>query len=160
MDENQDFEEFTLTLSGTGIDIRRVVSRQKAAIIMNVILGLEPATSESAIHIGQQADTTNAGKISLREFLDKVAATKKSDQIVAIGQYMAIYEGLATFSRDDVKARFPTAREPLPKNFPRDFGTAIKAGMIAEDHKQAGQYYVTKTGIQAIERHFKAPKNS
>ncbi|MGC4025216.1 MAG: hypothetical protein QM744_08730 [Mesorhizobium sp.] len=95
-------------------------------------------------------------EVSLREFLDDAKATTKPDQIVAIGQYMAVQEGKDTFSRDDIKARFQSARERLPSNFPRDFSTAIGKGMIAEDHAKSGQYYVTKTGAQAVERRFGA----
>ncbi len=95
-------------------------------------------------------------KVSLREFLDDSKATTKPDQIVTIGHYMAVHEGKDTFSRDEIKVRFQAARERLPANMPRDFSTAISKGMIAQDHAKSGQYYVTKKGVQALERRFGA----
>lgn len=160
MAENQASEEFQLTLSGAGIDIRLAVSPQKAALIMNVIMGMQPADAEHSPGFSEPKSAAASVRVSLREFLDGVKASKKLDQIVAIGHYMGTHEGQATFSRDQVKTRFAAAREPMPSNFSRDFGNAIKSGMIAEDHKQAGHYYVTKTGIHALERHFGSPNKS
>ncbi|TIN27660.1 hypothetical protein [Mesorhizobium sp.] len=113
---------------------------------------------------GVTSQTHNVGgpagpaRVSLREFLDEARAATKPDQIVAIGHYMALHGRKDTFSRDDIKAHFQSARERLPSNFPRDFSTAISKGMIAEDHAKTGQYYVTKTGVQAVERRFGAQR--
>lgn len=154
MAEDQGTEEFIVALSGVGIDIKRAITPEKAAVIMNVIMGVESIVGENDLGASRPTRAAGAAKTSLREFLDDVKAMKKPDQVVAIGHYIGMYEGHATFTRDNIKARFAAAREPMPSNFPRDFATAIKAGMIAEDHKQAGHYYVTKTGIHAVERRF------
>ncbi|WNJ92924.1 hypothetical protein [Bosea sp. 685] len=146
---------FSITLTGPGISIEREVSANKVAAIMGIIIGSSP--SEAVI-----TSTSNIGgiakpeKVSLREFLDEAKAITKPDQIVAIGHYMAVHEGKDIFSREDIKARFQSARERLPSNFPRDFNVAISKAMIADDHLKSGHYYVTKTGIQAVERHFGA----
>jgi len=71
---------------------------------------------------------------------------------------MEKHEGKETFVREDIKARFQSARERLPANFPRDFSVAIGKGLIAEDHTNGGYYYVTKKGVQAVERQFEAQK--
>jgi hypothetical protein len=149
--ENETKETFIVSLTGAGIDVKREVDASKLALVMSVIMGSEPL-AEVAFRVPQVDGSFGPAKISLREFLDDTKATRKPDQIAAIGHYMAVYEGKNTFSRDDIKARFQSAREPLPSNFPRDFSTAIGKGMIAEDHVKAGQYYVTKTGVQAVER--------
>jgi hypothetical protein len=153
--ENQSQETFTISLSGSGIDIKREVSANKLAAVMSVIMG--PDTPEAS-PARAPVDGGSAGltKLSLREFLDSVKATTKPDQIVAIGQYMAAHERKDTFSRDDIKVRFQSARERLPSNFPRDFSTAIGKGLIAEDHAKTGQYYVTSKGMQAVETRFGA----
>lgn len=160
MGYKQTSEEFIIALSGAGIDIKRAISPHKAAVIMSVVMGAEPVVDERGLGSSRPNGAAEAAKMSLQEFLDAVKATKKRDQIVAIGHYMGVHEGQVTFSREHIKARFAAAREPIPKNFPRDFGTAIKAGMIAEDHKQSGHYYVTKTGIHAIERRFGPPNKN
>lgn len=155
MPGNESQETFTVSLTGAGIDIRREVSASKLALVMSIIMGNDPpqgATFRESNINGSAGPT----RVSLREFLDDAKATTKPDQIVAIGHYIAVHDGKDTFSRDDIKARFQSARERLPSNFPRDFNTAIGKGMIAEDHAKSGQYYVTKTGAQAVERHFGA----
>jgi hypothetical protein len=150
-------EVFTVTLTGAGIDIKREVSANKLALVMSVIMGSDRPEGESSrpADVGESAGSV---KVSLREFLDDAKATTKPDQIVTIGHYIAVHEGNDTFSRDDIKARFQSARERLPSNFPRDFNVAISKAMVAEDHLKAGRYYVTKTGVQAIERRFGAQK--
>lgn len=155
MSANESQETFTVSLMGSGIDIKREVSANKLALIMNIIMGNDPseAMSFQTPNVGAPA---KPARVSLREFLDGAKATTKPDQIVAIGHYMAVYEDKDTFLREDIKARFQSARERLPSNFPRDFSTAIGKGMIAEDHAKRGQYYVTKTGAQAVEQRFGA----
>jgi hypothetical protein len=148
-------ETFTVSITGSGVEFKREVDANRLALILTVVMGGElydPSIS-SRVNIHMRAEPA---KISLREFLNEVKATTKPDQIVAIGQYMASHEGKETFSRDEIKSRFQSAREPLPANFPRDFGAAIGKGMIAEDHAAAGQYYVTKTGAEVVSRQFGA----
>ena len=158
MVETQVEEVFTVTISGIGIDIKRGVSAQKVAAVLNVIMGTEPSAT-AGTPLSLPSTGAGASRVSLREFLDSVGAATKPDQIVTIGHYLSVHEGKETFSRDDIKARFSSARERMPSNFPRDFGAAIKAAMIAEDHAHPGQYYVTNTGLQAVERRFGTQKS-
>lgn len=155
MPENEIKETFTVSLAGAGIDIKREVSATKLALVLSVVMGNDPPEGAARRELNA-GGLVGLAKVSLREFLDDAKVATKPDQIVAIGHYMAVHEGKDTFSRDDIKARFQSARERQPSNFPRDFGTAISRGMIAEDHAKAGQHYVTKTGAQAVERRFGA----
>ncbi|MER9237874.1 hypothetical protein [Mesorhizobium sp. M0633] len=155
MADNEGLEQFTLTLKGNGVEIKREISPDQFAAIMSVVIGRDMSASNTST-ASTGAPVELPVKISLREFLDEVKAVRKPDQIVAIGHYIGLHEGQPTFSREDIKDRFAAAREPMPSNFPRDFGVAIKAGAIAGAHQKAGHYYVTKTGIQAVDRHFGA----
>jgi hypothetical protein len=147
-------EKFELKLVGAGIEITRKIDHQTAAEVMALVLGARPVASANEKTPAQAETEISQPQVSLREFLDEVNARRKPDQIVAIGHYLSTYGSQPTFSRDDVKMRFSAAKEPMPKNFPRDFGLAIKAGMIAPAHQQAGYFYVTKSGIQSVERRF------
>jgi hypothetical protein len=152
---NESDETFTVSVTGAGVDIKREVSVARLTLIMSVVMGSDPP--QGGVLQGPSAsESSKSTKVSLREFLDETKAATKPDQIVAIGHYISAHEGKDTFSRDDIKARFQSARERLPANFPRDFNTAISKAMIAEDHLKAGQYYVTKKGLQAVERRFGA----
>ncbi|WP_157727427.1 hypothetical protein [Stappia sp. ES.058] len=156
MEEAQDSSEaFELTLSGSGISIQRKVNSATAAHIMHLVLGGTPAPGlGNAAPTGAPSASSEA-PVSLREYLDEVNASKKPDQIVAIGHFMSLHEGLTAFSKDDIKSRFSLAKEPMPANFPRDFNLALKSGAIAPAHQNAGYFYVTKSGIGLVQNSFK-----
>lgn len=155
MPDDKNEETFIVSVVGFGVDIKREVSAEKLALVMSVVMGTQLPVGLSPQEFNADGNI-NPTKVSLREFLDEAKATTKPDQIVAIGQYMSVHEGKDVFTRDEIKSRFQSARERLPSNFPRDFGTAIAKGLIAEDHAEGGKYYVTKKGIQAVERRFVA----
>lgn len=149
-------EKFNLKISGDGINIERQIDNRTLAAILALAIGSQQS-GDATSPIQRVIDVTNLlpeNPVSLREFLDKVGASRKPDQIVAIGHFITQYENQPDFSRDEIRSRFSLAHEPMPKNFSRDLKLAIKAGMIAEVHQKPGYYYVTKTGISAIERHF------
>ena len=92
--------------------------------------------------------------MSLREHLTATEAKRNPDKILAIADYLERIEGLHGFSKDDIKARFRTAGESPPGNFPRDFSWTVSNGWIAEDAQTKGQFYVTRTGQSAVEAGF------
>ncbi|MEQ8387374.1 MAG: hypothetical protein RLP16_05430 [Alphaproteobacteria bacterium] len=150
-------EEYELKLTGNGVSLEKKIGQRAAMQIIAAAMGQavpdlveKPLDAEASV----QPDMT----LSIREFLDQVSASKKRDQIVAIGHYLCNTLAQRDFSRDEVKQRFSDAKEPMPANFPRDFGAAAKAGMIAEAHQKSGRYYVTKTGMQAVKNGFGKPK--
>ena len=73
---------------------------------------------------------------------------------------MCEIEGQGDFSRDDIRSRFITAREPPPGNFGRDFAVAERNGWIAEVHGKKNRYYVTAKGAQAINNNFSNGKGA
>ena len=152
---------YNLSISGLGIDVDRMIDGQTLAGIMALVMGADKTVADVTASTGASAPSTDGVvvKVSLREFLDEVRATRKPDQIVAIGHYITQFQGQADFSRDEVKAQFSVAREPMPANFPRDFALAVRAGMLAEVHGKQGRYYVTKTGLGAMKSKFSKDKD-
>jgi hypothetical protein len=76
--------------------------------------------------------------------------------MTVIGYYLLETEsGKETFSLAELKKGFENAKEPFGKNPTRDINKAIKLGWIAEKEKDS--YYITGTGIQAIENTFPKP---
>ena len=157
MSENENSaEEFDLSISGDGINVERKIDSKTLAAILALAIGTQRA-DDATSPIPRDVDVTSPLPeipMSLREYLDKVGASRKPDQIIAIGHFISHYEHQSDFSRDEIRSRFSIAREPMPKNFSRDINLAIKAGMLAKVHQKPGYYYVTKAGISAIERHF------
>lgn len=151
---------FSLHLSGDGISVEQQIERRVALQIVQIIMGGE--LTNLAPEPGTRAETRPLGSISLslREYLDKVGALKKPDQITTIAHYICEFEALDDFGRDDIRSRFLTAREPLPGNFGRDFGVALKTGWIAEVHGKKNRFYVTAKGTQAISNNFASGRNA
>ncbi len=155
-------ETYKVTVIGDGMSVERSVDQTAARQILNVILGGQAAPFARSSGRAVDADVLGpesvaggeATRISLREFIEDCGAQRNPDQILAIGEYMNRHEGAQDFGRDEVKARFRTAGEPVPGNYPRDFAWTIKNGWIAEDPTNAGRFYVTKKGKDAIAQKF------
>jgi hypothetical protein len=151
---------FSLKLTGEGINVDRQIDHRAALQVLQVVMaGGDPiATTLPSSNVKSDPRSSNEAALSLREYLDKVGATKKPDQIATIAHYISQHEGQGDFGRDDIRLRFSSAREPLPGNFARDFGAALKAGWIAEVHGNKNRFYVTAKGTQAINSGFAGEK--
>ena len=152
---------FSLRLSGDGISIEQQIDQRTALQIVQVVMGGgAPAAAPQSIGAKPDARSPDGVSLSLREYLDKIGASKKPDQITTIAQFVCEIEGQGDFSRDDIRSRFITAREPPPGNFGRDFAVAERNGWIAEVHGKKNRYYVTAKGAQAINNNFSNGKGA
>jgi hypothetical protein len=150
---------FSLRLSGDGINIEQQIEQRMALQIVQVVMGgggPAPVLPGAATN----ARAAEGASLSLREYLDEIGAKKKSDQITTIAQFVCEIEGQGDFSREDIRSRFITAREPPPANFGRDFAVAEKNGWVAEVHGKKNRYYVTQKGAQAIKNNFSNGKGA
>lgn len=149
--------KFALKLSGDGINVDREIDRDIALRVLNIVLGDRGTIAPTGTHGGRTVTGSNGRvPLSLREYLDEAQPTRKPDQIVTIAHFVCEHEGAEDFSREEVRSRFPAAREPIPANFARDFAWTLKNGWIAEVPGKNGRYYVTAKGIQAVESRFSA----
>lgn len=148
-------EEFRLQISGPGLDVDRMISGAIAAAVLATAMAPRPSDGrEVNLSTLDACASAFPSTTSLREYLDEVGAKKKTDLIVAIGSFLLKIERQTDFSRDDIRARFSSAREPMPRNFSRDFNQTLKDALIAEVHQKPDYFYVTKTGMNAVENHF------
>jgi len=146
---------FSLRLSGEGINIEQQIEQRLALQVVHVVMGGgAPLASPSSAAASAESRSADRVSLSLREYLDKIGASKKPEQITTIAHYICEIEGQADFSRDDIRSRFITAREPPPGNFGRDFAVALRNGWIAEVHGKKSRFYVTAKGTQAINSNF------
>jgi len=130
--------------------------------VVQVVMGGGAPTVTSLSTLVSKGDVRSANGVplSLRECLDKIGASKKPELITTIAHFICHYERQDDFSRDDVRSRFLTAREPLPRNFGRDFAVALTRGWIAEVHGKKSRFYVTAKGAQAINDNFSNGKGA
>lgn len=147
---------FKVTIEGDGLAIVREIDANALRRVLHVVLGGNDALDATLNGRAGPQTEPSVPQTSLREFLTASGAKRHPDKMVAIGHYMELHEGRSGFSKDDIKARFRSAGEAPPGNFPRDFAIALKSGWIAEDAKNPGQLYVTRSGQSAIEDHFNA----
>lgn len=155
MENEQDL--YVVSVKGDGITVEKSVPAAVARQVMNVIMGgaalgggIAPGKQEAAPGTVGSASR----RLSLREFLEEAQAKRNPDKVVAIAEYLLVFEEQELFTRDDVKGRFRLAGEAAPGNFPRDFAWAVTNGWIAEDVKSPGSFYVTQKGRNAIENKF------
>lgn len=153
---------FSLRLSGEGISLEQEVDQRVALQVLQVVMGGGSPVVPNFSSASSKGDVRSAEgvSLSLREYLDKVGASKKPDQITTIAHYVCEYEKQEDFSRDDLRSRFLTAREPPPGNFGRDFSVALRNGWIAEVHGKKNRFYVTAKGAQAINNNFSNGKGA
>lgn len=188
-------EDFTLTLEGDGITVKRSVDRATALEILNSVLAprthqdgpMPPAGSnvepdEKAIHRPPSRGLPPAvapqrsyppppppppqmpapppeKPLSLREYVNEFEPKTNAQIILCIAQFLAMHESLDRFKRDQIKPKFPAAGEAPPKNYARDFQTAIDKGWIGSDPMDKSLFFVTRTGEQQLKTGFKGKRN-
>jgi hypothetical protein len=151
---------FSLRLSGEGLSIEQQIEQRVALQVVQVVMGGGAPTITPQNAGIPESRSSDGVTLSLREYLDKIGASKKPEQIATIAHYVCEIEGQPDFGRDDIRSRFITAREPPPGNFGRDFALALKNGWIAEVHGKKNRYYVTAKGAQAIANNFSNGKGA
>lgn len=151
--------EFTIKVTGTGLELDRKISQELAnKIVMFVLSGGKK--DDDLVDDGDPkeptagtARNTSLGKLSLREYINTHNATKIPQQIVAIGFHCQTKAKSEVFTREALEKGFKEGKVPKPGNLPRDISTAIARGWIAEGD-EADQYYVTVTGESALAASF------
>jgi hypothetical protein len=154
MADTEKAPSYALTLKGDGISISRDLDQATARAIVEIVLGGTPSKGAPS-HVSKSgAATLNGQRISLREALDAAEAKRMPDKIVTIGEYLISHAGQEDFTRDDIRARFRAAGEATPGNFGRDFAWTVSNGWVAEDPQNPGHFYITQTGMAAIQAKF------
>lgn len=155
---------YRLTLKGDGITVERDISEVLAKDIIAMILGggtLQTGpkfpTSSTAMpqqNHSQQQNSSGVPRKSLREYLNEVGARKNPQKILAIAGYLVKFTGKEIFSIADIKPQFKVASEPVPANLTRDFQIVSQNGWIAQDHEERKMFFITKTGLDALDNRF------
>ena len=143
---------YALSLKGEGIEVEREIDQTMALEILSIVMG--GAGSKQMQSPLPRVESSRRRGQSLREFLNEVEAKRNVDKIVAIASYLETERGYETFSADQVKKEFKTAREPAPANYPRDFKWAVATGWLAPTPEDPDEFYVTESGRKAIEGKF------
>jgi hypothetical protein len=153
--------QFKLELTGPGINIKKEISQDLSQKIVLLIFSEnrdENVIPESAPHsINIQTETHSqhsSPSHSLREFIIEHDAQRVPDKITAIGQYINKYRNTKNFNRANLIKLFEEAGEPVPKNISRDIKWALKIGWISGCSDNKSNFWVTNSGIKAIDDNF------
>lgn len=153
---------YQLKLTGPGLSLEKEVSEEIANRITLLVLSGGKPEQQFPAGKGSGTDPTASrtrsavGNKSVREYLQASNAKKIPQHMTVIGHYLLETQQKDTFSMEELLKGFSDAKESPPKNPNRDINTAIKRGWIAL--RQKDSYYVTSTGMKAIEDGF--PKES
>lgn len=153
---------YQLKLTGPGLSLEKEVAEEIANQITLLVLSGGKPEQQSTTGRGLGTDPTASstktavGNKSVREYLQASNAQKIPQQMTVIGHYLLETKRKDTFSMEELLKGFGDAKESPPKNPNRDINTAIRDGWIAL--RQKDSYYVTSTGMKAIEDGF--PKKS
>jgi len=158
--------QFTLKMSGNGLSIDKEISEQLAHEIAVFVLSegkFEPNTfrrqhGQRAAPPGQHGAKRPHGT-SPQEFLQQTGAKNGEQKITALGSYLlASASGKRSFSQDELREAFESAKEKVPGNLSRDINKSIRSGWIARVTGEKDAYYVTSSGSAAMNGQF--PKAS
>lgn len=147
-------EKVKITLKGKGLLYEKDVEQELAAQIMTMCL------SASSVPIQKAAIfvTPLSTKESPAEYFNRYAPRSNPDKILTLACYVKEARGVESFQIGTIRTLFKEARVALPSNITRDFQTLIGAGRITRDHEKKEMYYVTGTGLKALQEGFPEAK--
>lgn len=151
-------EKYHVKLDGPGLSLEKEVSEELANRITLLVLSDGKSELRSPSGNGGSADPGGSetkialGNKSVGEYLLASSAKKIPQQMTVIGHYILAKLNKQHFSLEELRKGFSDAKESPPRNPHRDINIAIKRGWIALGDKDS--YYVTGTGMKAIEERF------
>jgi hypothetical protein len=125
-----------------------------AAVMGGAALSRVTARGAHAVDLPRPRPTAGE-RLSLREHMDEFEPKRNPDKILAIAAYLVDMGGMETFTPDDVKKQFRDAAEPVPANYPRDWGWAVSNRWLAKAD-EPGEFYITMRGRDALAQKFSA----
>lgn len=136
-------EKYIIKIGGPGIDITKEIDAMQFARIFIILNSASDIPTNKPIP-GSPVQIAGEINYSSREFLNEKRPLTNPQRILTLASFLTA-EGSPRITVDNVKNEFEKAREPLPRNFTRDFNAVIKNGWLAES-QETGQFYVTTTG--------------
>lgn len=155
-DEKATAPDYQLTLKGNGITIDRSISEDMAAGVIAVLMGSRPVAIRGVGQSGATASAARppAGSLTAGEFVMESGAKRNPDKIAAFGVFLIDQVGNESFTREEMRQTFQRAGEPIPANFPRDFGWAIRNKWISAVIGSPNEYVITNAAREAVRNKF------
>ncbi len=147
----------TLTLKGTGLSYEKEIDENTAAQIMALCLTLHESrlnTEKTGQLPSFQRILSSSQSESAAEYLNRYAPRRNPDKILALAGFLKMHHNKESFEQGEIKSLFRDAGELTPANLTRDFKATVAKGWIAPEPNKKGSFYITNTGIKALEGGF------
>jgi len=119
------------------------------------IAPVEPPLAKNAAPASsaQSSVTTiaSARPVGITELIQQKRPGTHPEFITLFAYYREKHQGLPNFSRADLEKYYATSHTAPPKNYTRDFISAVRRGWIHEDGDNS---YITSKGIEVVESSF------
>ena len=133
---------FHIALKGPGIIVERKISEDLAQQVALLIL------------TGGKNQILHDESISLNDFLQQCNARRNPERFVAIAYFLKKYRNRLSFDKNDMVDGFEEACQQFPANFSRDFKAVKSTDWIAPKSGRPGTFYLTESGISAVDTKF------
>lgn len=151
---------FKVSIKGPGMDVEKDVSEDKALQVLSVAFSASPQAPDAHVPRTEPEKSTptdtkrdvqpKQSALAIGEFMSELKIDNNPERIAAIALYLKEQLDQQFITRDELPGWFQKAGEAAPKNITRDVAAAVKQRVIAEDHNNSGQYYVTGTGEKKL----------
>lgn len=149
-------KDVTIKIQGEGITFEDKISKSLVPQIITLCMSIQKK-NENPFDFSflTTLDSPKKGiRESVVEYMQRRNAKSNFEKILSFAGYVKDVQGRDVFYSNEIKSLFRDAREILPANFTRDFNTVIGNGWIHKDTENPDGYYITQTGLKAMESGF------
>ncbi len=146
----------TIKLQGEGITFEDKISKELVPQIITLCMSAQKKIENpfAAFSFEAAAPVKKGIRVSVVEYMQRRNARSNFEKILSFAGYIKDIQERDVFYGNEIKSLFRDAREILPSNFTRDFNTVISNGWIHKDTENPDGYYITQTGLKALESGF------
>lgn len=147
--ETQPAEACRIEITGPGLSVTRSLPMQRLPALLDYLLRQErepvPPMPGPAAEDTPAADSWRQG---LRAYYDDKRPATNPERIAVLGRFVEVAEGRTSFNKEELRRRFLSAEVPLPRNFSRDFATAVRRGYLVA--LSDGYSYQVGSGVRRL----------
>ncbi len=146
---------FRIIVEGNGQSFTLEAVPAEVVDILRYAVGIITTTPHSE-NQGTNAPPQKAAvpENSLREYLDKIKPPSFPAKILAIAAFLEDRQPGSKITKDAISRGLQEAREPLPKNFSRDFRETIRKKWLESSNSKQTEFYTTTFGRAALQDNF------
>jgi hypothetical protein len=149
-------KQVTIKIQGEGITFEDTISKALVPQIISLCMATQKKDENplEGFFFKSPSEVKKAIPEGVVEYTKRHNAKSNFEKILSFAGYIKDIQSKEIFYSNEIKSLFRDAREILPANFTRDFNTVIGNGWIHKDNENPDAYYITQTGLNALESGF------